>query len=429
MESDERKPIDEAAHQACDDDAGSKNGADRWRREHFIPLRKAELIQSLLADEQLSDQERGQLAQLCSLLEATLHFEYHSRIRQLKDLYAPFDPDSVTKELHSISTHDRERLVPKMFEKLAELLERANYRRLSRQEIEQAASAASDWGIRLRVDFDAFERLEMFARGDTAEQRELRNWRHLYRPHEVTVPLYQRLVLMVRMRDVEQPDRQIDARRIYLKVFKNIPKQDLDMLLPATRFRMTLLDRGKVILPTISGLVLAAFKIMKGVLVLAFAGVYGTLAVLGVVGGTVGYGVKSFFEYLRTKDKYQLNLTRSLYYQNLDNNAGVLHRLLDEAEEQEFREAILAYALLRRGAAVSGWSEQRLDEEAESYLSRVLGVPVDFEVRDALDKLERLGCATKTAAGLWQATPLTDALAGLDRAWDGYFCFNHSPVK
>jgi hypothetical protein len=269
-----------------------------------------------------------------------------------------------------------------------------------------------------------FERLEMFARGAKVEQRELRSWRTFFRSQKISVPLYQRLALIVRMRDAGHRERRVDARRIYLKVFRDVPRQDLDMLLPETRFRMTLLDRGKVILPTVSGLALAAFKLVKGVVVLAFAGIYGTLAVLGLVGGTVGYGVKSFFEYLRTKNKYQLNLTRSLYYQNLDNNAGVLYRLLDEAEEQEFREATLAYALLRRGAGVAGWSERRLDQEAESYLTRILGISVDFEVGDALGKLERWGCAARTDDGLWRATPLAEALAGLDRAWDGCFCPN-----
>ena len=41
---------------------------------------------------------------------------------------------------------------------------------------------------------------------------------------------------------------------------------------------------------------------------------------------------------LRGCRQYQLNLTQSLYYQNIDNNAGALFRLLNEAEEQEFRE-------------------------------------------------------------------------------------------
>ena len=87
---------------------------------------------------------------------------------------------------------------------------------------------------------------------------------------------------------------------------------------------------------------------------LAFAGLYGILAFLGLVGGTLGYGLKSFLGYLRAKDKYQLHLTRSLYYQNLDNNGGVLFRLLDEVEEQDFREAALAYFLLWRKAGTSG---------------------------------------------------------------------------
>ncbi|MFV1967430.1 MAG: TMEM143 family protein [Pirellulaceae bacterium] len=417
-------PGNEPTNQSSDEVPREKAEATRWQREHFIPLRKAELIRLLGQDERLPEDERGQFAQLCSLLEAILHFEYLRCMKRLKDLYAPFNPDSVTKELRSLLPHDLERMAPEMFEEFAELLNRANYRRLTREEIEQATSAASDWGVRLRVDFDVFERLEMFARGAMVEQREFRGWRTFYRTRQVAVPFYQRLVLIVRMCDKGQCERQTDTRPIYLKVFKNVPRQDLDMLLPETRFRMTLLDRGKVVLPTVSGLALAMFKILKGVVVLAFAGVYGTLAVLALIVGTVGYGVKSFFEYLRTKDKYQLNLTRSLYYQNLDNNLGVLHRLFDEAEEQEFREAILAYALLRRRAGASGWSEQRLDEEAESYLSRILGFSVDFEVHDALDKLQRFGCATKTAAGLWQATPLNDSLVGLDRVWDGYFCFD-----
>ena len=44
-----------------------------------------------------------------------------------------------------------------------------------------------------------------------------------------------------------------------------------------------------------------------------------------------------------TKRRYMLNMTQSLYYQNLDNNAGVLLRLLEEGEQQEACEAILAY--------------------------------------------------------------------------------------
>ena len=164
------------------------------------------------------------------------------------------------------------------------------------------------------------------------------------------MPLYQRLVVMFRLREHRDLRREIDVKPVYIKLFKNIPQQDIDMLLPATRFRLTLLDRGKIILPTLSGIAIAVYKIVQGALLVAFAGLYGVLAVLGLVGGTVGYGVKSFLGYLRTKEKYQLSLTRSLYFQNLDNNAGVLYRLLDEAEEQECLEADAG--VLRCSAAV-----------------------------------------------------------------------------
>ncbi len=37
---------------------------------------------------------------------------------------------------------------------------------MSSDEINAALERASDWGINLEVDFDVFDRLEIFARGD-----------------------------------------------------------------------------------------------------------------------------------------------------------------------------------------------------------------------------------------------------------------------
>jgi len=94
--------------------------------------------------------------------------------------------------------------------------------------------------------------------------------------------------------------------------------------------------------------------------------------------------MRSFYGYVQTKQKYQLTLAQSLYFLNLDNNAGVLFRLLDEAEEQECREALLAWHFLWRNPRPDGWSETELDEQVEAYLRRSAGVDVDFEVTDAL---------------------------------------------
>jgi hypothetical protein len=170
-----------------------------------------------------------------------------------------------------------------------------------------------------------------------------------------------------------------------------------------------------------SGLAVTVYKALKGALLAAAAGVYGILAVLGV---TCGYGVRSFYGYLQTKQKYQLNLTESLYYQNLDNNAGVISRLLDEAEEQENREALLAYFYLWRQPDCRGRTATELDRQIEQFLSAAVGRPVDFEVDDALAKLLRLGLVRRTADNRFLAVSLTEALRILDRAWDNYFSYN-----
>jgi len=415
-------------HDACTSGGETAAAPDEkalaWQREHFIPLRKSELVR-LLADE-TPDDRREPFRQLCALLDATFHHEFHDCLESLKHLYAPFNPDSVTREFHTPTDEEREAFVPQLFDRFIALLQRANYRHLSRREIEQVVGIASDWGVRLQVDFDRFERLEVFVRGDTSERRCRKHWRRYYRPEEVDVPMYQRLVVIFRLCEEAARDGRVESQRVFIKMFKNIPKQDVDMLLPCTRFKMSKLDYGRVLLPTLSGLAIAGFKIFKGALLLAFAGFYGMLAFLGLVGGTVGYGVKSFLGYMRTKDKYQLALTRSLYYQNLDNNAGVFFRVLDEAEEQEFREAVLAYFLLERRAEPEGWDAERLDREAETYLSDLLGFPVDFEVQDALAKLERLGCATVGANGRWRAVPLSQALQRLDQKWDDCFRYHQT---
>ncbi len=382
--------------------------------EHFIPLSQSNLVRLLADDADLTPDDLELFAHFCTLLAATFHHEFHRQHRALKECYAPLNPDSVLHSPVPLSAEQRAECAPRVFTEFAQLLEQANYRRLARAEIEQAVGAASDWGMRLHVDFNAFEYLAVFIRGDIVVRRQRRHWLY-FRRETIDVPLYQRLVVIFQLHSHQWLSDVDDTESVYIKLFKNIPKQDVDMLLPASRFRMTLLDRGKIILPTLSGLAIAVFKIVQTALLLPWFGI------LVLVAGTLGYGMKSVFGYLHTRDKYQLCLTRNLYYQNLDNNAGVLFRVLEEAEEQELREAILGYALLRRGAPDAGWTAEELDRRCEAYLSEKAGVVVDFEVRDSLRKLDRLGCIEKTSAGRWRAVPLARVLPHLDAAWDALF--------
>src|SRR5262245_51227759 len=139
-------------------------------REHFIPIRLSDLL-DLLCKEPLGDAERGQLRSLSRLLTAIFHFEYHQSLETLKEAYAPFDPDQDIKALAPWSDEERARRLDELFKNFDELMTRANFTRLTREKLEEAFSAVSAWGIPMEVDFNQFERLEVYSRGDTASQR------------------------------------------------------------------------------------------------------------------------------------------------------------------------------------------------------------------------------------------------------------------
>lgn len=399
---------------------------EHWAREKYVPIRVTDLISCLVANAALSDRQRRDFQQFCRLLTATFHYEFLQKLTELKDAYAPFDPDRDTLPGQPLSPVDQQRRADELFDKFAWLLERANFQRLTKGDIQQALSATSDWGLRFSIDLDMFDRLEVYSRGDVVTHRTRRRWRNWYRPELVDVPVYQRLVVIFRLHSYHTIDGHLDSQTVHIKIFKNIPKVDLEMLLPGGRVKMSLVDQSKILLPTLSGVAMTGWKLFQGAVVVAVTGVYGLLTYIGLIVATIGYGVRSFFGYLRTQQKYQLNLTRNLYYQNLDNNAGVLFRLLDEAEEQECREAILAYFFLWRHADESGWTSQRLDAEIESFLLRETNFAIDFEIGDALDKLKRLGLVTPADDGTLRAAPVEQALELLDRAWDNLFPYNHS---
>ncbi|HWB08843.1 MAG TPA: TMEM143 family protein [Pirellulales bacterium] len=407
------------------DDFDSRSAQPKhWAREKYIPIRATDLAERLANESTLTETERSAFRQFCRLLMATFHQEFYGKLTELKEAYAPFDPDSETLPNARLSVTAQQQRADELFDKFGWLLERANFERLTRRDIEHALSAGSDWGVRLSIDLDMFDRLEVYSRGDIMTQRKRRRWRTLYRAEVVDLPVYQRLVVIFRLHSYRTIDGHLDGQTVHIKIFKNIPKVDLEMLLPGSRVKMTLIDQSKILLPTVSGVAMTGWKLFQGAVVVAVTGIYGFLTDLALVVATLGYGIRSFYGYLRTQQKYQLSLTRNLYYQNLDNNAGVLMRLLDEAEEQECREAILAYFFLWRRTTDGGWPSERLDGEIEAFLARETEVSIDFEVGDAVEKLKRLGLVETDEKQMLRALPVERALERLDWAWDNLFCYN-----
>jgi hypothetical protein len=397
-------------------------------REHFIPLRKSDLIELLSRDKKLPAAEREPFRQFCILVSSVFHFEYLKQLEELKDAYAPFDPDADTKPLHPVSEEQRAKNEEQLFDKFTALMERANFKRLKREDVQRALQeVATASGLNTHVDLDMFQHLELFVRGDVMGRIHRRSWLKLGKKEEIRIPLYQRLVLIVKLRTHKRLDRDVDTTRVYLKFFKEIPKADQDMLLPGARVRLTRLDQALIIYPLAAGIGLTLYNIGASIMESSLAAL-GSLLTWGLAGAIGGYGYKSYHSYQVKKQDYSLKLTKSLYYKSLDSNTGVLMRLLDEAEEQECRETYLAYFCLWKYAPPEGWTAEQLDDYVELYLEGNAKLKVDFEIGDALAKLERLRIVRKTG-DTYHAEPLDKALETLDWTWDNYFKYNTADTE
>ena len=111
-------------------------------------------------------------------------------------------------------------------------------------------------------------------------------------------------------------------------------------------------------------------------------------------------------------------LTQSLYFKNLDNNAGVFHRLANDAEEEECKEAVLAYYFLL--TSDKPLTHAALDKKIEDWLADKWQCSVDFEIDDALNKLQALKLIDDKD-GLLTTIDIDSAIKQLDKRWDDYF--------
>src|SRR5437868_744879 len=112
-------------------------------REHFIPLRRSEMVDMLCADKDLPAEERESFRQFCRLITAIYHFEYNQTLDRLKTAYAPFDPDSDCKAMVKWRNDERIQKMNDLFSEFGWLMERADLKHLSRAEIEPSVGAAT----------------------------------------------------------------------------------------------------------------------------------------------------------------------------------------------------------------------------------------------------------------------------------------------
>lgn len=381
----------------------------------FIPFRRSDVLRMCLAEDRLDADGRLAFERGCTRINSVYRSEFHELKQQLKEAYAPLDPDADTRLVAGIEGGED---LPPLANVIATVLDRANYEKVSEEEMQAAFSAASMFHIRLYVDMADYEEVLLFYRGVSERQETVKTWFGL---SEKTVSFvnYDRVVLYLKFKPQLDEDSALGNCRpgsTMLKLFQNVPGADLEMLFPNTRVGMRLLDKLLIGVPAIisGGIVfttkLGATLVLLGSLLGFWLGTHSepvtldrraVLVLLAGLGALGGYLWKQYSSFRNRKLKFTQALTQNLYFKLLDNNTGVLLRIVDDAEDSECKESLLAYYFLLAAGGSSTAAD--LDAVIEGWFAQRWQCRLDFEIDDALAKLQQLGLASPEG-GNWRAT-------------------------
>jgi hypothetical protein len=383
-------------------------------RERFIPISYDEILKGYLRHFDIKDRDRYQ--ELSRAINLYYYYNFYDDLKQLKLNYQPFNPDSDTISTPLTLDEYKER-EDRLFEEIVPLLNYSNYEILTQDMLESTINKSSPYGVEVSVDFDDFEEIQIYYRGESIQQERVKDPKKLYlRYKTITLYIYRRLFIIIKPKHIDDRAKEIALRDgkdiekvkqklkrqnhllstdrankyIYIKIFKDIPQIDLEMLFPNTKVRMKLFDKLKLGVVGGGGTV-GGGATLFGKLSAAAIDPISALLALGAFGGILWRQVK---EVLFRRTHYMAQLAKNLYSHNISNNMGALSYIADMAKDEESKEVLLtSLFLLHQKSPIS---IDELDREIERYISKNYDIEMNFEISDGINKLERLGLIAKS---------------------------------
>jgi hypothetical protein len=406
------------------------------KQEQYIPFDKDFLLEQQIAENIFDKKEADDFKKLFEILEHYFHYDGFNLTQKLKRNFAAFDPDKTKEErLKYIEKSD----LSVFKSSLNQVLERANYNRIEQHTIEAALDNSDLVGLQLNINFNDFKEYEVYVRGyHKATEIVPRN---IFWKKKVEIEYYDRVIVYIQYNDESYfKNRKVNIDTlafspscVILKVFKRVPKNDLETIFPNAVPKMSLKDKLLLWVPgVVGGISLLSTKVIPPLLIMYAAYKSGEildlsksktsltqgLIALGLLGA---YLFRQYNDYMNKKIKFSKLLSDSLYFKNLGNNSGIFPLLIDIAEEEELKETILAYAFLKNSP--ESLTAEELDLQIERWFKEKFQIILDFDVEDALRKLKNIGLGTEIN-GKWTVLPLEKALIRVDEIWDGVFDYN-----
>ena len=398
----------------------------------FIPVSRTDILNRLLAPEYWPGHDTKPLASVLYYIGRLRQQDSAIKLDELMDKYQLFNPDSDMEFAETLS--DEEKLAQRnaLIKNLEQLIFRANFERITREELERVLSETSPYGVEIDVDLDEFAPLLPYYRGVRMRENSRRDWRWAYtRKRHYVIPSYERFFLALTLKPEEERIAEImkkegvsrkfaerkfhklrkrlpewvNSEQIYLKMFKDIPQIDIDMLLPNNGVKFRLFDRFMLWFSGGGSAVYAVVVSILKLLAVAISPILLFMTLFGV-GGTLFRQVMSV---INTRTRYMMELVQKLYFHNISSNQGALTLLIDEAEEEDIKEDQLLYAFLLKQSP-DDLSLDRARRDVAAFLLNEFRLKVNFDHEEAFGRLTQRNLAGRDANGkIWLMPPLQAA--------------------
>jgi hypothetical protein len=429
------EPVGEIAH----DDANQ-------HAEKFLPVTRQALLDRLTEPSAWASGEAHHARRFFRYLAYWRRHSYAARLLELEQTYEPFSPDRDLLLTRRFTPAERLAMQKRLVAQVEQLLQQANFTRVDPANVQIILTKDSHYGLDLQVDLKAFEEVLIYYRGATTEKELRRSLKKLYLGRtEIKVPVFQRLFLLFklkpfaeRVREVmaEQKVGRMEAERmvrrmrgilapamrsdcIYLKLFKNIPRTDVEMVFPNTKIRFRLFDKIKFGVTASSGLGMGVFGTAGKIAIAS-----NPVALAGAVAGLCGIAFRQATNFLYQRNRYLVTMARNLYFHAMADNLGVMTLLADRAAEEDVKEDMLLYSVLAK-ERVNMADLRAVDAAIEQYLAHTFGLVRNFDVEDALSRLKEDGIVKVRADGALETLPPQLAARRIDELWDA--CLDRLP--
>jgi hypothetical protein len=420
--------------------------AGNTAREKFLPVTRHALLDRLTGPALWPKGDHAQARRFLRYLDYWRRHSYAAKLLDLEQLYEPFSPDTDLLQTRQFSPQERQAMQKRLVAHMADLLTQGNFTRIAPEDFHIILTKDSHYGLDLQVDTDSFEELLIFYRGATTITERHRDIRKAYIGwKELRVPVFQRLFILFKLKPyetrvqelVEQQklDRKkaeaivrrqrkmlpdtVSSDHVYIKLFKNMPRSDVEMAFPNTKVRFRPFDKIKLGLTAGSGV---------GV---GLVGTIGKLALLSnpytlvmTLGGLGGIAARQASNFIAQRNRYMVVLAKNLYFHSMADNRGVMTLLADRAADEDIKEEMLLYTAIAN-EQLNARDLASIDRGIEGYLASTFGIDVDFDVSDALARLKQEGIVSELPDGTLKTLPPQEAALHIDKLWDA--CLDQLP--